>query len=139
MLKIILDTNMYLSALIYGGMSQIILDCIAYNQLQLYVSSNLKAEVIKKFQQTKANKEVLEEVTYLMDYKGILFEPSVRITACRDPKDNFLLELAETAQADFIITRDKDLLELPNHSWKQTKIIKPEEFLPFLRSKKLID
>ena len=35
-----------------------------------------------------------------------------KITACRDPKDNMLLELAVSGQADYIITGDRDLLAL---------------------------
>lgn len=31
---------------------------------------------------------------------------------CRDPKDDYLLELAVISSADFIVTGDKDLLEL---------------------------
>jgi len=53
-------------------------------------------------------------------------------------KDNFILELAETANVDFIITRDRDLLDLPNQIWKGAKIVKPEAFLPFLRKMELL-
>jgi len=49
-----------------------------------------------------------------------------------------MLELAEEAQAEYLITRDKDLLELPQQEWKDTKIIRPEEFLPLLRSLQLL-
>lgn len=42
------------------------------------------------------------------------------VTVCRDNKDNFLLALAKDGQADFLITGDKDLLELKNFG--QTKI-----------------
>ncbi|MCZ2460859.1 MAG: putative toxin-antitoxin system toxin component, PIN family [Chitinophagales bacterium] len=34
------------------------------------------------------------------------------ISVCRDPKDNFLLALAKDTKADYLITGDKDLLEL---------------------------
>jgi len=73
-----------------------------------------------------------------IDKKGILITPNVKVTACRDPDDNYLLELAETSKASYLITRDKDLLELPNKRWKSTRIVKPEEFLSYLRRKKLL-
>jgi predicted nucleic acid-binding protein len=66
-----------------------------------------------------------------VEKKGILVEPTVKIEKSRDSNDNFLLELAETTQANYVITRDKDLLVLEN--WKDTIIIKPEDFLPHLR------
>lgn len=31
---------------------------------------------------------------------------------CRDPKDDYLLELARVANADFLVTGDKDLTDL---------------------------
>ncbi len=34
------------------------------------------------------------------------------VTACRDPKDNMILELALSGKADFILTGDQDLLAL---------------------------
>jgi len=61
-----------------------------------------------------------------------------KVKICRDPNDNFILELAQAAHADFIITRDKDLLELPRHQWKNAQIVNPETFLPFLRDKGII-
>ena len=36
------------------------------------------------------------------------------VTACRDPKDNMILELALSGKADFILTGDRDLLALGN-------------------------
>ena len=45
---------------------------------------------------------------------------------------------AETVKADFLITRDKDLLSLPKNKWKVTEIITPEVLLHLLRTKKLI-
>ena len=47
-------------------------------------------------------------------------------TQCRDPKDNFLLELAVDGKADYLITGDKDLLELK--SVHKTKIVRIEDF-----------
>lgn len=45
---------------------------------------------------------------------------------CRDPKDDFLLALANRAKANYLITGDKDLLTLKTHG--QTHIISPKEF-----------
>jgi hypothetical protein len=45
---------------------------------------------------------------------------------CRDSKDNFLLSLSFIGNADYLVTGDKDLLELKEY--KGTKIITPNEF-----------
>ena len=58
---------------------------------------------------------------------AILYEPQIQVTACRDPDDNYLLALAETSAADYLVTRDKDLLVLGK--WKNTIITYPAQFL----------
>src|SRR5258708_7885720 len=125
MIKIVLDTNMILSATIFGGMVEIIIDLIMVDKLQLFISNDLTHEVEKKLIYFQISKDIIAKVKTVME-KGILVNPTIKITVCRDPKDDFILELAETSQADYIITRDKDLLELPNQIWKSSKIMKPE-------------
>lgn len=49
------------------------------------------------------------------------------VSACRDPDDNKVLECAERAGADLIVTGDKDLLVLSSHAG--IKIITPAEYL----------
>lgn len=39
------------------------------------------------------------------------------VAICRDPNDNFLLALAKDGKADYLLTGDKDLLELQK-VWK---------------------
>jgi predicted nucleic acid-binding protein len=73
----------------------------------------------------------------LVDTKGVLIEPTVTVTELRDKKDNFLVELAETATADYLLTRDKDVLVM--EKWKTTAILKPEDFLPLIREAGLLD
>ena len=47
-------------------------------------------------------------------------------SSIRDVKDLYLLSFAETIQADYILTGDKDLLVLESH--QQTRIITYSEF-----------
>ena len=134
MLSIVVDTNQFLSGFIYHGMIKTVFDLILNNRLKLYVSPTLKTEILEKLKKFEVNGQAQNEVMYFMETLGISIEPTVKIDVCRDKKDNFLLELSEEARADYLITRDRDLLELPGAKWKNTKIVKPEEFLPFLRS-----
>lgn len=136
MLNIVIDTNQFLSGFIYHGMIRTVFDLVLDNKLKLYVSKGLKTEVLKKLQEFEVSRQVQKEVMYFMETRGILIEPTVKVDVCRDKEDNFVLELAESSNADDLITRDKDLLNL--YTWKQTKILKPEDFLPLLREKKIL-
>jgi putative PIN family toxin of toxin-antitoxin system len=48
------------------------------------------------------------------------------VDVCRDPKDNFLLALAQDGVADYLITGDKDLLSMKK--WGATKIVSLTDF-----------
>lgn len=52
------------------------------------------------------------------------------VTICRDRKDNFLLALARDAKADFLITRDGDLLTLKE--FEGAKIVTLFEFVQII-------
>ena len=54
-----------------------------------------------------------------------------RFLLSRDPKDNIFLETAHTGKAKFLITRDRDLLEIPKEELKgfRFEIVTPFEFL----------
>jgi putative PIN family toxin of toxin-antitoxin system len=50
-----------------------------------------------------------------------------RIKVCRDPKDDKFLELVANGSADYLLTGDKDLLEL--NSFENVPILTSKEFL----------
>lgn len=45
------------------------------------------------------------------------------VAICRDPNDNFLLALAKDGKADYLLTGDKDLLELKKFGKTKIKTI----------------
>jgi len=55
--------------------------------------------------------------------------PSIahRFTDCHDPSDNKFLDLAVSGSASFIISGDRDLLEL--HPFYEIPILKPAAYL----------
>jgi len=58
---------------------------------------------------------------------AVWFEPAVRVTDCRDAKDNKYLELALAAGAETIVSGDIDLLVL--HPWRGVRILLPADYL----------
>lgn len=130
MYKVVLDTNIFLSVFVFNGvLPKKILDLVVAGKLQLCISPSLEKEVFRKLSTLRAKEITIEEIQALFS-ASTTYTPQITIHACRDPKDNYLLELAETADAEYLITRDKDLLDLPKSKWKKTKIVKPEDFLP---------
>ncbi len=58
---------------------------------------------------------------------AIWFDPVVRVSDCRDPKDDKYLELALAAGAETIVSSDGDLLVL--HPWRGVRILNPADYL----------
>ena len=73
------------------------------------------------------NDEDVETVLALILLRGELVVPQRRITVCRDPQDDIVLEVAVEGQADFVVTGDNDLLVL--HPFEDIPIVGPAEFL----------
>jgi putative PIN family toxin of toxin-antitoxin system len=61
---------------------------------------------------------------------AIWFDPTVRVTDCRDPKDDKYLELALAAGAGIIVSSDDDLLVL--HPWRGVRIVNPGDYRALL-------
>jgi putative PIN family toxin of toxin-antitoxin system len=131
--KIIVDINLYLSYFVFRStMLHHIIDRIVDDTLALYTSQTQLTELQEKFVSYDVKQGVQEKALFFLRTKAMLIHPTVSLTHARDKKDNFLLELAETAQADYLITRDNDLLV--EHHLSKTRILSPEEFLPLMRS-----
>ena len=71
-------------------------------------------------------KESVHELIELLDTIAEKVEISPKFFISRDPKDNFLLDLIDFSKADFLVTGDKDLLELS--PFKTAQILTPTEF-----------
>jgi predicted nucleic acid-binding protein len=64
---------------------------------------------------------------------AIVVDKLPQLDVSPDPDDNYLLALAETGQAQFLVTGDKELLSLKRH--KSTRIITPAAMIELLKDK----
>lgn len=71
------------------------------------------SEVFKKPKLKKYfAKEQISEFFELLDESSDFIAISTKTDICRDPKDNYLVSLALDSKANYLITGDKDLLDL---------------------------
>lgn len=114
-IRIILDTNIWISYLISHHL-QFIDDLIIGNKVALVYSDELIEEFIEVARRPRLKKyfsdDDLMELLDLLKWYGIMTIPQSQLNLCRDPKDNFLLNLAVDAKADYLVTGDDDLLDL---------------------------
>ena len=114
-LKLIIDTNLWVSFIISNKLN--VLDPLLFaGNTRLLFSTELITEIQETITKPKLKKyfktNTLEEMFYAFEPFIDLVEVESIITICRDPKDNFLLALAKDGKADYLLTGDKDLLEL---------------------------
>lgn len=113
--RIIIDTNLWISFLITKDYSKID-NLITQHKVRLLFSQELLEEFILVTQRPKFKKFFKQKdvalLIDLLDEHAELITVSSIIEACRDAKDNFLLSLAVDGRADYLLTGDKDLLEL---------------------------
>lgn len=86
------------------------------------------SEVLSRPKFTRAvSAERLQRLLDLLRASSLWFEPSVRVTDCRDPKDNKYLELALASGAETIVSSDRDLIVL--HPWRGVKVLSAADYL----------
>jgi putative PIN family toxin of toxin-antitoxin system len=135
--KIIIDTNLWISLLIGKRMSELRSLCND-KVLSVHICEELKVEFLRISSREKIRKYVTEErvvqTLELMDTSCILTSVATfaQSPELRDKNDLYLLSLAETVQADYILTGDNDLLVLKQHY--QTKIVSFNEFMIYLKN-----
>lgn len=126
--KVILDTNILVSALVYGGNPKRILELTLSQRVTAFISPPILAELIdvllRKFHFSQRQVYTLERKIKESFY---IIYPTLSVSILFDEPDNRVLEAALTAGADFIVTGDKDLLNLK--SFRSTKILSSADFL----------
>jgi len=126
--KILLDTNVIISALVFGGKPREILNRVQKFEIQAIISPQLLSELsevlTKKFGFSKEKMELAEGLIKKC-FKQVY--PSQEFDVARDKDDNRVLEAAVEGKCSVIITGDLDLLELTH--FQEIEIVTPEEFL----------
>lgn len=127
-LRIVVDTNVLVSGIVFGGIPSQILQSILLEQIQAVSSRVLLAELAEVL--TKKIKYTAKRIEQVIDQLGGLVEivqPGKIIKVCRDPEDNRVLEAAVAGDCGYVVTGDKDLLVLKKY--KSVRILTPVELV----------
>ena len=113
--RIIIDTNLWISFLLSKDFSK--LDKLFNSEnLVLLFSRELLDEFVDVARRPKFKKYFsigdLNDLLTEIHLRAEFIEVNSKVNLCRDEKDDFLLALSQDGNADFLITGDKDLLEI---------------------------
>lgn len=133
MIKICLDTNVIISAIIFGGKPEQILKLAQEGKITLLISPAILSEINRvlaiKFE--RDDTEIKRVVKGLISI-GQLVSPKKKIDKIQYKPDNRILECALEGKADYIISGDKKHL-LPLGKFEGIKIVTSSQFLQVLR------
>ena len=131
-MKIVADTNIFISSFFWGGNPRKIMKRIIDGKDKLFVCREILKETASVMARPKFN--VSEE--YITRFIHSIEEVADSITLtgivqqiCRDSKDDKILECALLANADYIITGDIDLLTLIE--FRGIKIVTANEYINY--------
>jgi putative PIN family toxin of toxin-antitoxin system len=135
-MRLILDTNVLVSANIQKGYPYLIVDRVfADPDLELCFSAELFTEYVDVLNREKFAKfpDFYSRVqTLLSDIQtlGVQFTITQKVDLIKDDPDNRLLELAETCEAHYLVTGNVN--DFTMTEYKTTKIVSPKEFFEII-------
>ena len=118
MLRVVLDTNVLISAILFGGKPRRILEKAIRGEIRLCLSEPILEELRGVLRRSKFDYSLEKVQTLLTELTSIadFVNPSQIIRlVLEDPDDNRILECAVEAKASYIITGDFHLLKLSRY------------------------
>ena len=118
MIRLVLDTNVVTSAMLWGGSPMLLLQARREKRVELYTSTPLMAELTDILSRRKFKVKIaasLLTIDQLIDRYAELAQvvrptPTPRIVS--DPDDDVVIGTALSAKADLLVTGDRLLLSV---------------------------
>jgi len=132
MLRAVVDTNVFVSAMLGSSVNRSVRTAFAAGTFELITSGRQLAELIAVLSRPEfslAADAITDLMTLILERAEIPAHHS-RVTECRDPKDNMILEAAVDGRATHLVTGDADLHAL--HPFRGVAIVTPSRFLDLL-------
>lgn len=134
--KVVFDTNIYISGIIFGGNPRTCLELAREKKVELITSTDILLEIAKKLKDKFkwTNQEIREVIEAIPKFTNII-KPKKRLLIIKaDPSDNKILECAQEAKADYIVSGDiKHVLAIKK--FEDIKIVSARDFLDIFYQK----
>lgn len=128
--RIVLDSNVIISAFLFGGMPRRVLQLVIDGSVQCFISMPILDEIRDVLRRPKFGLSPEGALSFVEQLHDIcrLVTPRVRVRAVfADPDDNRVLECAVEAGAGVVVSGDEHLRSL--HRWRDIRIVSPAEFM----------
>jgi hypothetical protein len=129
-MRIVCDTNVLVSGMLFGGHSRDILTAVAQGRVEAFITPALLSELREvllrrnfrlNLKQVDAAMELVRESFICVDATSTLS------VIADDPDDDRVLEAAHASRARVIVSGDKHLLSL--RAWRTITVLSPADFV----------
>ncbi|MDH4201123.1 MAG: putative toxin-antitoxin system toxin component, PIN family [Spirochaetia bacterium] len=128
--KIVIDTNVLISAILFSGIPNQVLQEVISERYHLYLSHDILNEFLHVLSRSKFKllepqiKQFYEEIIHITN---IVYPMQKLLIVKEDPSDNMLFECAIEANANFIVSGNKHVLNVKKY--KNIEVITPRNFI----------
>jgi len=149
--RVVFDTNIYIQTFLNSsGESGQCFSLARSRKIELFITKAVLEEIVNvinrpgvlSFLPDATGEQIEIFVSSISEMANVVDVSSGIFSFSRDPKDEIVIELAVGSEAEFIITRDKDLLELMTgidleskqfrQRFRGLKVVEPKEFLQII-------
>lgn len=131
-LQVVVDTNVFVSAFIWGGNPKSVIQKWLEGNFELLLSPFLLTEILLVLKRFCFDESDLRRLKNILENNALKFIPKRKVSICRGKKDNQILALCFAGKADYLVTGDRDLLTIKKR-FHHTLILTPKKFLEILR------
>ena len=131
-MRIVVDTNVIVSALVFGGLPRRVFEAVNNGRCEFYYSAEIESETRRVLRDKFGwDEERLDRYLPVLWGLGERVMPQQRVNAVKeDPDDNRILECALAEDAAMIVSGDGHLLKL--RKYEGIAILTPRDFLSAL-------
>jgi uncharacterized protein len=133
-MRVVIDTNVWLSGLLWGGLPDQILQQVDSGTIQAIASEAILDELARTLDRPKLQRRLnqlgLKAAAIMLAVRQVVIvvkDVPIPVENLRDPKDAMIVAAAIVGKADVIVTGDQDLLVLDTVAG--IKILTPRDFL----------
>ena len=126
--KLVLDTNVLIDGTKdYNSAAWQIIDEVFNGTIKLFISYPLQREYRKILTREIGDPAYAERINHLLEIAIFVEVHNIQRLVTDDPEDDKVIATALTAEADYLISEDRHLLDLDFQT--SVRIIKPKEYL----------
>jgi putative PIN family toxin of toxin-antitoxin system len=132
-LKVVIDTNVFVSGLTFKGKPREVLDLIWRGDIEACISSFILKELEETLRKDFSwDRDQIKHMIEKIKARTILIQPKNKVSVIKEnDDDNRILECAIEGTVQYLISGDRKHL-LPLKEYQGTKIISPSDFLKLL-------